>query len=255
VTHWARKRFVAGGGESPGLYGTIATRNKSIGGLRPPIHFLRSPNTNPLQQGDSVMTMTATNGQPKRKQLSDQLDRLDEQMNRLDSVLDALAEGLNQAVVDAAREGSRLAMKEAVIEILTDAELRASLHRASGPSTVAAPSPAPAKAGFWARAKAKAASALQATAQACSAAAEATTAKVKHVVTNITGSTRALHRVVNLKTLALVGLGAGLAVAATAYLAPHAVAAAVSGVGGAAAAVAVHIAVRVRKAVRALALI
>ena len=37
------------------------------------------------------MTATATNGRP-RKQLADQLDRLDVQMERADAILDALAE-------------------------------------------------------------------------------------------------------------------------------------------------------------------
>jgi hypothetical protein len=40
-----------------------------------------------------------TNAKPPRKQLSDQLDRLD-------SILDGLGDGLNGAVADAAREGS-----------------------------------------------------------------------------------------------------------------------------------------------------
>ena len=51
------------------------------------------------------MTATATmNGKPRRKQLADQLDRLD-------GIIDALAEGLNGAVADAAREGTRQAVK------------------------------------------------------------------------------------------------------------------------------------------------
>jgi hypothetical protein len=57
------------------------------------------------------MSATTTNGKP-RKQLSDQLDRLD-------GIIDALADGLNQAVIDAAREGTRLAVKDAIVEIMT----------------------------------------------------------------------------------------------------------------------------------------
>ena len=52
------------------------------------------------------MTMTASNHKLPRKQLADQLDRLD-------GILDALSEGLNGAVADAAREGTRLAVKDA----------------------------------------------------------------------------------------------------------------------------------------------
>ena len=67
------------------------------------------------------MTATATmNGKPQRKQLADQLDRLD-------SIIDALAEGLPGAVADACREGARAAVKDAIIEILSNPELRAML--------------------------------------------------------------------------------------------------------------------------------
>jgi len=45
--------------------------------------------------------MTATmNGRPQRKQLSDQLDRLD-------TMIDCLSDALPQAVADATREGTR----------------------------------------------------------------------------------------------------------------------------------------------------
>src|SRR4051812_19026608 len=64
----------------------------------------------------STATVT-TNGRRARKQLSDQLDRLD-------AILDALAEGLPGAVADACREGARQAVKDAVVEILTNPELR-----------------------------------------------------------------------------------------------------------------------------------
>ncbi len=67
---------------------------------------------------------TIANDKPTRKQLSDQLDRLD-------SILDALSDGLNGAVADAAREGTRLAVKDAIVEIMTDPTLRAKLHQAS----------------------------------------------------------------------------------------------------------------------------
>ena len=67
----------------------------------------------------ATTTMPTTNGKP-RKQLADQLDRLD-------GIIDALADGLNQAVIDAAREGTRLAVKDAIVEIMTNPELRALL--------------------------------------------------------------------------------------------------------------------------------
>src|SRR5436305_4270712 len=92
-----------------------------------------------------------TNGKPQRKQLSDQLDRLD-------GIIDCLADGLNQAVADAAREGTRLAVKDAIVEILTNPDLRAAVRaagEAAGPPTDARPN-------FWQRLKAKAAAATAA---------------------------------------------------------------------------------------------
>jgi hypothetical protein len=60
---------------------------------------------------------------PHRKQLSDQLDRFD-------AILDGLAEGLNGAIADAAREGTRLAVKDAIVEILSNPDLKAVIHSA-----------------------------------------------------------------------------------------------------------------------------
>src|SRR6187455_2591403 len=97
-----------------------------------------------------MSTTTMTNGKP-RKQLADQLDRLD-------AIIDALAEGLNGAVADACREGTRLAVKDAIVEILTNPELRAMLV----PQTLPVPAPKtpdtppePKKPGLWTRIKAK----------------------------------------------------------------------------------------------------
>src|SRR4051794_41909483 len=93
------------------------------------------------KETDMSATTTVPNGKPRR-QLADELDRLDRQMDRADAILDALAEGLNGAVADATRDGTRQAVKEAVIELLTDPALRATLHAASAPPpTAARPSP------------------------------------------------------------------------------------------------------------------
>lgn len=81
--------------------------------------------------------MTETiNGRPKRKQLSEQLDRLD-------GIIDALAEGLNKAVADAAREGTRLAVKDAILEIISNPELRALLASSTPPAPVTTESAMP----------------------------------------------------------------------------------------------------------------
>ncbi len=75
-------------------------------------------------------TMTETNGTHKvqRKQLADQIDRLE-------SVLDGLADGLNGAVADAARDGTRAAVKEILVEVLSDPEVLAMLQAKAAPQT------------------------------------------------------------------------------------------------------------------------
>jgi hypothetical protein len=78
------------------------------------------------------MTTLTTNGRPERKQLSEQLDRLD-------AILDGLSGALNEAVADAARAGVKEAVTAAVVELLTDGDLRAALHRASAPEGEAKP--------------------------------------------------------------------------------------------------------------------
>ena len=95
-----------------------------------------------------------TNGRPQRKQLADQIDRLDQ-------ILDGLAEGLNEAIADACREGTRQAVKEAVVEILTNPDLRALV---GGTAPAAPADPAPSRPSFWAQVKAKVAAARAAVA-------------------------------------------------------------------------------------------
>ena len=101
--------------------------------------------------------MTA-NGKAPRKQLSDQLDRLD-------SIIDALSEGLNGAVCDAARDGTKSAVREVLVELLTNPETRGLLRQVvvqdmpTEPVPAAAIPPEPAsppasdRPSWWARAK------------------------------------------------------------------------------------------------------
>ena len=62
------------------------------------------------------MTMTLGNDRLQRKNLSDQLDRLD-------SILDALSDGLNQAVASTVEEAVGKAVQVAVKEVLSNSEL------------------------------------------------------------------------------------------------------------------------------------
>jgi hypothetical protein len=189
-------------------------------------------------------TTTTLNGKP-RKQLADQLDRLDEQMERADAILDALSEGLNGAVADAAKEGTRAAVKDAVIELLTDPQLRAALHRASAPPAGARPS-------VWARLRQRArdlAASTRAAGLAAGAAVAARVPAVRRAVAAATGYAGLAWRV---KKVVLAGLAVGAAVAAVSYLASHGLAATLSGVGAAVTTVAVRAGLWVRRAVGGL---
>lgn len=180
-------------------------------------------------------TATMTNGKPARKQLADQLDRLD-------SIIDLLADGLPQAVADATREGARQAVRDVILELLTNPELRtliAGLAPAAQPAVASEPlttpttpssEPAPAKSEFWGRVKEK-----------CKAAKDATVRKCRAAKTAVINTARNLSAIMPLKKMLLVGAGVGVAVAAVSYVCPHTVSAVVSGVCGAATAVAVQV--------------
>ena len=110
-------------------------------------------------------TSTIANGRPQRKLLSEELDRLD-------SIIDALAEGLPEAVAAAAREGTRAAVKDAILEIVSNPELRALLQNSA---TVAPPAPAPSEPvatgpSLWTRIKLKLAAAKAAVVERASVA-------------------------------------------------------------------------------------
>jgi hypothetical protein len=176
--------------------------------------------------------MTATlNGKPHRKQLGDQLDRLD-------GMIDLLAEALPQAVADACREGSKAAMKEALLELLTNPEVRALLPALAPPPAAAATlPPAEGTPGVWATVKAKLAEAKAAVAARARAAVAATAA-----------AARVLDRVVPVRRIALVAGGVGVAVGLLALVCPPLLAAAVTAVGGACAAAAAQVTGGLRRA-------
>lgn len=193
------------------------------------------------------MTATATtNGKPQRKQLSDQIDRLD-------SIIDCLAEALPAAVADACREGARQAVKDAVVEILASPELRSLITGLAaariappspGPTPAAPPAePAPKKPGFWTRAKAR-----------LVAAKDAATVRYTAAAAAVTGTARTLAAVMPLRKILLVGTGVGLAVGVASYLCPHGLSAAVGGLGAACTAVAAQVGCWFRRSARLIGL-
>ncbi|QDU18967.1 hypothetical protein [Urbifossiella limnaea] len=169
------------------------------------------------------MTATTTNGRPRR-QLADQLDRLD-------GLIDLLAVNLNEAVADACRDGARAAVREAVIEVLTSPDLRA---RLAAPRTVdAPPQSAPPPPAAWVRLKARLAALRDRVRPAVAA-------RYRDVAPAVAAAGRTARLGWRLRTPLLVAAAAGVLVGAAVYLAPPAVAASVAGVGGSGLALAVQ---------------
>jgi hypothetical protein len=190
------------------------------------------------------MSATVLNGKLHeklpRKQLSGQLDRLDEQLNRHDSILDALAEGLNDAVKEATQVGVQVAVKEAVIELFTNPELRHAFHHASA---------TPARPNFWQRCKAKwqaAKDKLKVGIAWLSGRVATKIEPLKTAANNLIAPTWRLRKVL------LVATGVGLVVTALSSVMSHHFAATLSGVGAAVTTFAVHIGLWVRQTLKRL---
>jgi hypothetical protein len=203
-----------------------------------------SPEPTAIKETD--MSATTLNGKP-RKQLAEELDRMTAQLDRADAILDALSEGLNGAVAEATKEGTRLAVKEAVVELLTDPDLRDALHRASAPLAEAQPT-------LWERMKAKARQAGERAAALTQAARRAVTTKAGEAKAVLAGAAAPAWVAWKLRKAALVGLGIGVVVAGIAYAGGHGLAATLSGLGAAVSTVAVAVVAKVRSTFRRLAL-
>jgi hypothetical protein len=173
-----------------------------------------------------MSTGTVANSSPRRKQLSDQLDRFDR-------ILDGLSEALAAAVADAAREGTRLAVKEAIIEIATDPALRVLAHQATASGPAASPATHAKSPGLWARLTARAAQAAHAAGQTTCKAACRMACAVRGIVTRAVQSVRLLGQWSGLKRAAKIGIGTVTALAITAATAPRAVETTLAAVKGA----------------------
>lgn len=185
------------------------------------------------------MSATETNSKPGRKQLSDQLDRLD-------TILDTLADALPQAVADATREGARQAVRDVIIELVSNPELRNLIAGVTPPApTPTAPlvttSPAAEATGpsFWSRMKAEVAATTQAVKARCQAAAKA-----------VTSTVRTLSTIMPLRLILIVGAVVGVAVGLISYLCPHSVSVVVGAVGAACTAVAAQVGSWLRRSAR-----
>ena len=189
-------------------------------------------------------TATVLSNRAPRKQLSDQLDRLD-------AIIDVLAEGLPEAVAQACREGARQAVKDAVVEILTNPELRA-LFQALNKGAAPAPTRAP---GLWSRLKAKVTRAKESVTGTLTRAKEALTARLRPLTSAVSALSGLTSEPLPWKRVLCVGAGVGVAVGVTCLVAPHAVAATIGALGAAATSVAVQTAHWLRTGARRLGLI
>ena len=193
------------------------------------------------------MTITASlNGRPQRKQLSDQL-------NRLDDIIDTLADGLPEAVGDAVRTGTQAALQQLLIETLTNPDTLALLRAALAPPVMLTVAD---RKSFLARcrercqirsrslrdAAAKSAERLRAFVRGCRVAARGTVSSAKSVY-------RGWNIAWQLKKAALIGLGIGAAVA-TLALVSHPLAACLSGTLAATTAFALQVAFWARRTAR-----
>ncbi|HVK16469.1 MAG TPA: hypothetical protein VM533_05935 [Fimbriiglobus sp.] len=144
------------------------------------------------------MSAAVTNGRPQRKQLSDQIAKLE-------ALLDGLAEGLNDAIADACKEGTRAAVKEAIAEVLSNPDLRTLIRPSAPEPDTTSPRPS-----FWSRIKATVAELKAAVATVLDRAASAVTAQCRSAGEVVTTATRTLGTAWRLRRLMLAGLGVGL---------------------------------------------
>jgi hypothetical protein len=205
--------------------------------------------------------MSATmNGRPQRKQLSDQLDRLD-------TMIDCLSEALPQAVADATREGTRSAVRDILSELLRDPEILARLRDALGsaaptkPSEPVAPAPTPTSTshspgpslltrvggGLQRGASVAVAKGRQAFATI--------RARIREAKDRAGAAIRTAQTVVPLGRFAATAAAVGVTVAAVSYVAPQGFSAVVSGVGGAVVAAAVQTYRWLRRSARSVGLL
>ena len=214
-----------------------------------------------------MTTTTHTNGKPHRKQLSDQLDRLDR-------IIDVMVDDLPEAMATATRDGTRQAIRDVLTEVLADpdvlARLRTTLLSVSPPpfpptpsveKIVATPESKPNR---FARFKSAVRSGYQnvvAEVKAVTTPANAFVARTKqrvatavtHLATtaaHVTTAARVLNATLPLSRFLVVALAVCVAAAVTSYLLPHAVSAILTGVGGAGTTVVLQVGVWLRRSAR-----
>ena len=197
------------------------------------------------------MATATLNGRPPRKQLSDQLDRLD-------TIIDCLADALPDAVRDAVRDGTQAALKQVLLDLLTDPTVLARIRQAPLPS----PEPVPTRDSFGTRFRARLSAMAARLRVAATTLASEVRARATATGTTITqrlrswsNQTRSVMRAFDLawqvKRGVLVALGVGASIALLASLS-HTAAIVLAATGATSTSVAVQIGIWARRSLRTL---
>ena len=176
------------------------------------------------------MATATMNGKLPRKQLSDQLDRID-------TLMDGLADALPEAVADACRDGARQAVKDAVLELLASPEIRALIAEVTNARAATSPEPAASKPSIWTRVRAKLAAMRACIAEPIQKIKDAITSRVTTVAATLSFAARCLMAVMPFGKVLLIGAAVGLVVSIASYACPHSVSAVIAGLGAACTAV------------------
>lgn len=201
------------------------------------------------------MSTVSMNGKPQRKQLSQQLDRMD-------GIIDCLADALPEAVADACRDGAKAAVQQAVTDLFTHpeflarfAELAARSAQTVAPAPLAVPAlatrtpPANARPSSWERMKAKLREWKTAVISGVRTACTAVKSGVRTAAGTVAATARTLSNMLPVRRIVTVAVGVGLFAAAVCYLCPHWLSAVIGGAGAACTAAAVQVGAWLRRSV------
>lgn len=204
------------------------------------------------------MSTATMNGKPQRKQLSQQLDRMD-------GIIDCLADALPEAVADACRDGAKAAVQQAVTDLFAHPEFLARFAELAArsaptvtpvaPVALAVPAAAPhtppanARPSSWERMKAKLREWKAAVTGGVRTATDAITSGVRTAAGTVAATARTLSNTLPVRRILTVAVGVGLFAAAVCYLCPHWVSAVIGGAGAACTAAAVQVGSWLRRSV------
>lgn len=189
------------------------------------------------------MSTATMNGKPQRKQLSQQLDRMD-------GIIDCLADALPEAVADACRDGAKAAVQQAVTNLFAHPEFlarfaelaaRSAQTVAPVPAPVTHTTPANTQPSSWERMKAKLREWKAAVTGGVRTACTAVKTGVRTAAGTVAATARTLSNTLPVRRIVTVAVGVGLFAAAVCYLCPHWLSAVIGGAGAACTAAAVQI--------------